>query len=81
MLIAVVYMIVVPKVALLPRVGAGRRSILKYGHSLVWLLLAFSCVLAHYGIGAAQFTALGAVGVYVVFVIILLVVTLPPKSR
>jgi hypothetical protein len=66
--IAVLYLFVVPKAAQDPHNGIRERWILKYMHSLVWMLLAFSCILANYKLSVgARMMSLSALVSYILF--------------
>jgi hypothetical protein len=80
--IATVYLFVVPKAARDPHVGITERLVLKYAHSLVWVLLATACVIANFKFtSSAKMVSLISLGVYIVFIVTLFKTKIFQKNR
>lgn len=66
--IATLYFFVLPKTARSPQLKQPARFILRYAHSLVWILLAGGAFLAHSGQEAeGKIAALAGLAVYIIF--------------
>ncbi len=82
LVIALVYYFVLPKSARSPLLKKPSRLILRYAHSLVWLMLAGAALLAHTGhVRAGKLAALAALAVYIVFMGTLVVSVIRIRSR
>ena len=70
--IATLYYFFAPKQSKNPTLSVMSRRILKYFHSLVWILLAIASLLANFKFNSmAKLIALLSLGVYLVFMITL----------
>ncbi len=80
LLIAVAYFIFIPKEAESVNLPLKGRFIVKYAHSIVWLLLAFSCILANDGQAIARFVALMGLFTYLIFIITFIKIKVKDKK-
>ncbi|MDX9727457.1 MAG: hypothetical protein RBT38_13840 [Bacteroidales bacterium] len=80
--IALVYYFILPKTARSPLLKNPARLILRYSHSLVWLLLAGAALLAHTGhVRVGKLAALAGLAVYIIFMSTLVVSGIRIRSR
>lgn len=83
LLLAFIFAIIWPH-KLAPERGP-RRLVLRWGHTLVWLMLALAAFIGGSpglnGASAARALAFAAAAVYVVFVFVLLTTPRPPAAR
>ena len=81
-MIAFAYFIFVPKIANSMNLSFKDRFIIKYAHSIVWLLLAVACVFANYeNFATAQLVALAALFTYLIFIITSIKLRTREKNR
>ncbi len=82
LLIAVAYWVFVPKEVYSPNAYFLERIVVKYAHSLVWLLLGLACIIANYQRQeVAKLIALAALVTYLVFIGTLLKVKAKDKTE
>ncbi len=80
--IAMVYFFVLPKTARSPLLKKPASLILRYAHSLVWLLLAGAALLAHTGyLRVGKLAALAGLAVYIIFMGTLVVSAMRIRNR
>jgi len=80
--IAVIYFFVLPETARSPLLKQPARLILRYAHSLVWLLLAGGALLAHTGhVSGGKTAALAGLAVYIIFMSTLAVSRIRIRSK